>query len=75
MSARRIYETSLTEVVGSPIKDVYGYWTSNFGEATFKLARIIFENDTYVHVEGEHDFPYIADYKGIMPIPEIDDEE
>jgi hypothetical protein len=54
------YLLSLAKLTGKKVKDIQGYATEEEGEAAFKLSRIVFEDDTYVRVEGEHDFPYVA---------------
>lgn len=58
---RRDYELSLKEIAGSEIVDVFGYNTQEFGEQVFKISRIILADGRVLAVEGEHDFPYIAD--------------
>lgn len=53
---------SLSLLIGKEVKDVYGYISDIGGGATFKLARIVFEDGTQLAVEGEHDFPYLTDW-------------
>jgi len=56
------YLLSYVKICGKKIKDIVGYVSNEFGDPTFKICRIIFEDGTTQEVEGEHDFPYIADY-------------
>lgn len=55
---------SLSKLTGKGIKDIQGY-VSGFtpGDALFMLTDIVFDDDTKVRVEGEHDFPYLVEYK------------
>lgn len=39
----------LSDVMGKKVKDVEGYWSNEFGEPTFKMTKIIFEDDTYLY--------------------------
>ena len=55
------WEKSLTRVVGKRIVDVVGYVSDEFGDPTFKITGILLEDGTILAVEGEHDFPYIAE--------------
>ena len=50
-----------SELVHKAIKDIGGYVTTEFGDdvPVFKISKIIFEDDTSIWVEGEHDIPYI----------------
>lgn len=66
------YEISLTKLTGLKIKDVYGYLSNEFGEPTFKLTKLIFDNDQEMWFEGEHDFPYLT--TGATDVPNFDDE-
>lgn len=56
------YEVSLSKLVGKQIKDVIGYFSSLDGPLSFKVTHIVFEDDSEVGVEGEHDFPYIVTF-------------
>lgn len=60
---------SLEKLVKSKIKEVQGHLTTEFGEPTFQLFRIFFENGDSCFVEGEHDCPYLS------AGPELDEEE
>lgn len=51
---------TLSSVIGKKVADVQGYMTREFGDPTFKLTRILFEDGSAVDVEGEHDMPYIC---------------
>lgn len=54
------WEISLSKLVGKKIVDVIGYPADPFGGTPlFKIRRIVFEDETTVTVEGEHDVPYI----------------
>mgnify|MGYP003401561712 FL=1 len=55
------FEISLNEVTGKKVVDVYGYVSNEFGDATFKITRLQLDDGTCLDVEGEHDFPYIAE--------------
>lgn len=54
------YEISLAKLTGKSIKDIYGYISTEFDEPTFKLTKVLLDDDTYFWVEGEHDFPYLT---------------
>ena len=61
---------SLNKLLGSnKIKDITGYISNEFGEPTFKLSRIILEDDNELWVEGEHDYPYVTE--GLKPVNEL----
>lgn len=54
------YELSLSKLVGKKIVDIVGYATDPFGGTPlFKINKIVFDDGTYVRLEGEHDVPYI----------------
>jgi hypothetical protein len=55
----RDYEVSLSTLAGRKIVDLAGYRCDEFGDPTFKLTRVLFEDGTAFDIEGEHDFPYI----------------
>jgi hypothetical protein len=65
------FEISLNEVTGKKVVDVYGYVSNEFGDATFKITRLQLDDGTCLDVEGEHDFPYIAEE---LNLPEEDEE-
>jgi hypothetical protein len=51
---------SLSKLVGKKVVDVVGYPSDPFGDTPlFKIVEIIFEDETAVSVEGEHDVPYL----------------
>jgi hypothetical protein len=52
------YYLSLSKIIGKSIKDIYGYISLEFGDPSFKLTRIVFDDDSALGVEGEHDHPY-----------------
>src|ERR1051326_8082285 len=70
------YQTSLAKLTGKRIKDVVGYLTDENSGVCFKVTHIIFDDDTQVGVEGEHDFPYLVDYtrNGRFNQPNMDEE-
>ena len=53
---------SYLKMTGKKVKDIRGYVSDEFGEPTFRLCTIVFEDDTKQNIEGEHDFPYLVDY-------------
>lgn len=68
------YEIGLTKLIGKPIKEIKGYLSQQFGpDATFKITGIVFEDDTEMDVEGEHDFPYLTEYRS-QPQPNFDQD-
>lgn len=67
------YRISLRKLVGVPIVDIVGYITDEFGDATFKMCGVVFENGTRLVCEGEHDLPYLTGF-GINEPPNFDDE-
>jgi hypothetical protein len=66
----RDYEIGVSSVFGKKIIDVAGYVTQEFGEdtLTFKITRIVFGDDSSVDIEGEHDYPYIANTEELQEI-------
>ena len=54
------FRSSLSKLVGKKIKDVHGIISAGFGDPVFKLSVVVFEDDTVLQVEGEHDFPYLV---------------
>lgn len=55
------YEISLLKLTGKKVKDIRGYLADPYDAgASFQLTKIVFDDDTTVDVEGEHDFPYIT---------------
>jgi hypothetical protein len=59
--SKRDYEVSLTDNVGRNIKDIYGYFSDDFGDPVFQLTRIEFVTGETMDVEGEHDCPYLSE--------------
>ncbi len=53
---------SLNKVCGKKVVDVQGYVTGEFGEdcAVFKMHKIVFDDESEVFCEGEHDLPYLT---------------
>jgi hypothetical protein len=70
------WEVSLNEVIasGATVADVFGYFTTECGEATFKLTRLVLNDGNTINVEGEHDFPYLTHNVGVLNIPESLDD-
>ena len=54
------YRCSLSKLVGKSIKDIHGIIAGEYGNPVFKLSVIVFDDDTELDVEGEHDFPYLT---------------
>lgn len=51
---------SLNKLVGKKIVDIDGYPSDPFGGTPlFSMFRVVFEDGTSIHVEGEHDVAYI----------------
>lgn len=53
---------SLTKLAGKSVKDVVGCSSTVFGDdvPVFRIFKIVFEDDSEVFVEGEHDCPYLS---------------
>ncbi len=64
---------SISLLVGKKVKDVRGYISNEYGEYGFKLCSLVFEDDTEMGIEGEHDYPYLVEYKRWKQ-PNFDDE-
>ena len=56
------YLLSYSKMTGKKVRDIEGYVTDEFGDCTFKLCTIVFEDGSSQSVEGEHDLPYLIDY-------------
>jgi len=67
------YEISLAKLTGKQIVDVRGYLSCEFGDVTFKLTELVFADGTAMGIEGEHDFPYLTNYR-TEPQPNFDDD-
>lgn len=67
------YGISLTKLAGVPIADVIGYISNEFGEPVFKVTKILFEDGTTTHVDGEHDIAYLSAFGENAP-PSLVDE-
>jgi len=66
------FRVSLSKLIGKEIKDVVGYISSEYGPG-FALLEIVFEDGTQMGVEGEHDYPYLVQYRS-QEQPNFDDE-
>lgn len=51
---------SLNKLMGKNVVDIEGYVSTEFGEPTFKISQVIFDDGTSVWAEGEHDMPYLT---------------
>lgn len=60
------YNISLVKLAGKDIKDIFGVLCKVNGvngvEPVFQISRIVFDDDSEVGVEGEHDFPYLTEF-------------
>lgn len=54
------YERDLATLVGKKIKSVKVSVTTEFGDPVLELRKIVFEDDTFLQCEGEHDLPYLT---------------
>ncbi len=63
---------SLNKLHGKAVKDIHGYITREFGDPTFKVSKVIFEDDSFAFAEGEHDLPYLTD---INNVDQVEDDE
>jgi hypothetical protein len=68
------YEISLSGLIDKKIKEVAGYLCEEYGEPMFQMTRIIFEDDTYLDCEGEHDCPYLTSSGSTTPEKYNDDD-
>ncbi len=64
---------SLTKLIGKKIVDLEGYLSTEFGDPDFLLVNVVFEDGTRMGIEGEHDHPYLVNYR-TMPQPNFDDD-
>ncbi len=68
------YECGLSLLTGKKIKEVRGYFADSFNAgAVFKLTNIELEDGTKIHVDAEHDYPFLSPY-GKNSVPNMDDE-
>lgn len=58
-------EKPLEQVAGKKVKAVTGYVSHEFGKdvPVFKLYRVIYEDNSFDFIEGEHDMPYVPESK------------
>ena len=68
------YELGITKIVGKKIKEIRGYLTTEFGDVTFQMTKVEFEDGTFLGCDGEHDCPYLYDYGNDNKQPNFDDE-
>lgn len=59
------WEKCLSDITGKKIIEIIGYVSMEFGDPVFKIYRIVYEDETFSFVEGEHDFPYIPTDKNV----------
>ena len=58
---KHLQQIDLSKLVGKAIKSVVCDSTQEFGlDATLQIVAIIFDDDSFMWVEGEHDFPYLV---------------
>jgi hypothetical protein len=57
------FKLSLVKIAGKAIKDITGYVSTEFDTPTFKLCNVVFEDGSEMGCEGEHDMPYLVNYK------------
>lgn len=67
------FEIGLSKLIGKPIKEIHGLLTHEFGDVTFEMTRIEFEDGSELGCEGEHDLPYLVEYR-MYQQPNFDDE-
>lgn len=53
---------SLLKLIGKQVKDIRGYLTGEFGDVVFQVTEIVFDDDSEVGVDGEHEIAYITTY-------------
>jgi hypothetical protein len=58
---------SLTENTGKKIADILGYFTKDFEGYTFTLYKLVFDDGSFMWVEGKPDEPYLCE--GSTPDP------
>ena len=66
------FHLSFNKISKKKIKDMIGYVSTEYGDPTFQISYILFEDGSKQYVEGEHDFPYLIDYDG--PTQEVLDK-
>lgn len=66
------FYVSFSKLVGQEIKEITGYITKEFGDATFKLSKIVMADGTSYYVEGEHDMPYLTEGTAKFDGPELE---
>lgn len=66
------YLLSLSKLTGRKIKDVQVYLSGKLGDLALVIRDIVFEDGSTCGVEGEHDFPYLVNYRRTPTLP--DDE-
>ena len=54
------YFIDLGKLFKVDVVSVHGYMSNEFDEPVFKITRINLSDGTSLHVEGEHDMPYIS---------------
>lgn len=65
---------SLSKLVGKNIKDIVCHLSKEFGEdITVVVFRLVFEDGSIMGFEGEHDLPYLTEYR-TQKQPNFDDE-
>lgn len=74
MTTKHDHELSLNALLrdGRTVADVFGYVSNEFGEPVFKITRIALSN-VAIHVEGEHDMPYLCGDDRFLDLPDKDE--
>lgn len=67
------YMMSLSKLTGKQVSDVTFYVSTQFGDPLMKVCEVWFADGSRMGVEGEHDFPYLTDYRS-YPMPNTDEE-
>jgi hypothetical protein len=52
-------QVSLSLLMGKRIADICCRISNEFGDPVVQISKIVFEDGTWVHAEGEHDIAYI----------------
>lgn len=67
------YRISLLKLIGKGIADIQGSLSREYGDISFVLSNIVFDDGTEMGIEGEHDFPYVTEFSP-QPQPNFDEE-
>lgn len=50
----------LSKILEKQIKEIHGYVSTEFGEPTFHMSSIEFEDGTLITCEGDREYAYLA---------------